>query len=226
MGMIKLINHQQDDLCIYCLNLIHYHERVEHFFKRRDCLCSECREKMKVIKQEILVNEVLIDSYYVYDEAMEKLLFQFKEGRDVALKIIFKDFVKYVLKKYRGYQLVILPSSEHKIRERGFIPLVEIFEGIPLINAFYKKRNYKQSQQKEGFRHLVKDVIALKDEYDFKNKKVLLIDDVCTSGESMKACVDLLHKQQAIVKCAVISMHQQHVKCKKRFTRKEKNNKI
>ncbi len=226
MGIIKLFNNHQDDLCVYCLNSIYHNETIEHFLMRRDCLCSDCRSQMKLLKQEVLVNEVLIDSYYVYDDYMEKLLFQFKEGRDVALKVVFKDFVQYVLKKYKGYQLVILPSSDYKIRERGFIPLVEIFEGVEVINPFYKKSNYKQSRQGEGLRHLVKDVIALKEGFTFTNSKVLLIDDVCTSGESMKACVELLHKQQVEVKCMVISMHHEHVKCKKRFTRKEKNNKI
>ena len=64
-----------------------------------------------------------------------------------------------------------------------------------LINQrIIKTKDYKQTSQRFENRKNIENVIKLNIKLD-KTKKYLLLDDVITSGSSIKTCLNLLRKQ-------------------------------
>lgn len=79
--------------------------------------------------------------------------------------------------------------------ERGFEATIEIYSTLDIFvhSPFYKKENIKQSSQSKIQRSHIKDVLALKQLYPLPQQKILLVDDVCTTGNTLYAAQKLLH---------------------------------
>ena len=122
---------------------------------------------------------------YNYDGFFRDLLIQYKECYDEALAPVFLYMLKdYIRLRYRGYKLLFVPSSKTKINERGFNHLELIFKDIKLdiINGLYMKEDMIQEGKNLSER---KKII---DNYVYSGKKynkVLVVDDVLTSGSSV-----------------------------------------
>lgn len=65
---------------------------------------------------------------------------------------------------------------------------------LPLFKGLYKNGEYKQSDQRFSDRNKIKDIIEVTGLELIKERKVLLIDDVVTSGNSIMACIECLEK--------------------------------
>ncbi len=105
-------------------------------------------------------------------------------------------FYLEIKKKYREHILVPAPSSFLQNEKRGFAPMLEIAKTLqlPIFVGLYKKQEYKQSDQNYADRKQVYNVIDIKNPEALKDKKVLLIDDVMTSGHTLQACVNCIKK--------------------------------
>ena len=79
--------------------------------------------------------------------------------------------------------------------KRGFNHVKEAFKTLkrPFVCCIYKTRDVKQSSQGKK-RKKIKDYLAIKDGEELRNKNVLLVDDVMTSGSTLKAMVNLVSK--------------------------------
>ena len=65
-----------------------------------------------------------------------------------------------------------------------------------VFNGLYKKVDYKQSDQSYTQRAGIRDVIGLRGGLFLENRKILLLDDVMTSGETIKTCLKLIEKEK------------------------------
>ena len=57
----------------------------------------------------------------------------------------------------------------------------------------YKKKDIKQSSATKSQRSQIKNVLSLKQLYPLPKKKILLVDDVCTTGSTLLAAKPLIH---------------------------------
>lgn len=130
-----------------------------------------------------------------------------KEFYDESLVKVFHNDLRYRMAwKYRKSYKVCVPSSEMKTRERGFHAVQGMFEPWDVQDAFVKE-DVKQSLKSALDRRLIANAIKLKDPNTRKYRKILLVDDVCTTGSSLKACHDLLKNEETTVSIMVLALH-------------------
>ena len=66
-------------------------------------------------------------------------------------------------------------------------------EILPIIK---KKTNYKQSDLNKDERNKVIDKLEISNLEKIHNKKVLFVDDISTTGSTLKACLTLIKKAE------------------------------
>lgn len=191
-----------------------YRQSVFAFLKQEACLCGECQRQLKLLNVMASLEGVKLHILYEYNEFLENMLFQFKEGRDLALaEVFFQPFLAKLSDRFRHWTLVLLPSGKEKSLERGFLPLREMLKNCPLpqIEPFYKEKDHKQSLQSFENRKAISQVIKRKPNEWLPDKKLLLIDDVCTSGSTLLWAYHLLQEHTMKIEALVLCAHPRFV---------------
>lgn len=182
--------------CLLCFESLLYQSSINRYFLgSNDEVCCSCRMKMNKLNRDILFNGTKVRVVYMYDTYLEGILFQYKECRDIALsKLFLYEVVKELNDKFRTYTLVFMPSNENKTKERGFHALEQMCTEIKLkkIHLFKKKKTYKQSSQTFEDRVKIANVMFLDEKVEMPKGKLLLFDDVATSGSTIKHALFLL----------------------------------
>lgn len=200
--------------CRICFEDLYEEVSLLSYFSYEDIICEKCRYQMNAIHTWKQIEELEVFYLYAYDSYMESLLFQFKEGRDIALKDVFfyKD-KKRIEKMFKGYTIIYMPSSVKHTKQRGFFPLEEMLRDInlPKYHYFEKTREYKQSSKSYDKRKEVAQIIRVREECIPLKDKILLVDDVCTSGETLLCAYKLIQKEGREIKALVLCDNHTHV---------------
>ena len=155
-------------------------------------VCKLCIDKFKVRNKKIVVENVECEILYYYDEYFKQLLFQYKGLGNYLLKDVFLyNNLKRLKKKYKGYTLVLAPSNDFVEIKRGFCHLEGICESLNLkmIKCFSKSQEWKQSDKKLSERKDIQNIIKIDKSLLNGVKRVLIVDDVLTSGSTIKTMI-------------------------------------
>lgn len=196
--------------CRYCFDDIYTHEDFIHYLSKASLLCGKCRSKLVPLFQFYQVKGMKVFAFYLYNRFLEGMLFQYKEGRDTALKDVFFDEVKtYIERHYRNHTIVLMPSSIEKTKERGFYAMDEMTYKIrlPKLHPFIKTYNIKQSMQRYEQRDKIQEIMVLKEDVVLPKGPLLLLDDVMTSGATMHRAYTLLKPYRPLKVC-VLAFHE------------------
>ena len=179
--------------CLVCDKVIE--DTFMSLFDKESKICYECLNKFKIRNERFVIDGVEVFILYYYNDFFKDVLYRYKGCYDYVLKDIFINFnLGKLRKKYKGYSIVLAPSSNDSEAKRGFNHLEEIFKclKIPIIKCFYKSKEWKQSDKKLDERRDIQKIIKI-DKSCLKDiKKVLLVDDVLTSGSTIKAMIQQL----------------------------------
>jgi competence protein ComFC len=200
--------------CLVCFKPIVVGLDLFELIFKNDVLCGHCRKKLIKIDRCINVDSLSVHAVYQYNDSLEKWMYQVKESKDETLgKCFLYGLSKKIEKAYRGYILVMVPSSIEKTQERGFHAVAKMFESVKLDKRnCFNKDNIKQSKLKRIERQHILDSIHLVDSSIKDNQKILLVDDVCTTGSSLKACYQMLKTDTNKVDILVIAMNEAWIK--------------
>ena len=185
-------------ICKVCNEEINEFNILDPIGVNRHSLCNKCFNKFNMILEKNKINGIKSFSIYSYDGLIKELIYQFKGLYDYELKDVFLEYFLDELEfKYIGYTITFAPSSKEDDNKRGYNHVEEIFACLPnkKVKLFLKKDSYKQSEIKYKNRDKIIDHIALIKENIKGIKRVLIVDDVLTSGSTLKACASLLYKE-------------------------------
>lgn len=128
---------------------------------------------------------------------IEEIKFGFNKE---LIKDVFRDDLELPIRSD-----LIVPVPLHRLRQnyRGFNQAEEIGKKlsevmkIPIVNGLIRKRNTKQQAKIKDKRERqinIKGAFSVETKFTMvmKGRKILLIDDVFTSGESMRECTKVL----------------------------------
>lgn len=213
--------------CLYCFGDIEHQLTWYDWWKQDSLLCGACKARLQRLDLDTCIDQLPLHVLYTYNEDLESMIFQYKEGRDIALApVFFYEDRKKMFDRYRHYTIVLLPSSEEKLKERGFQPVKQMLEDLPFktIEPFYKSSNHKQSLQSYENRKNIDQVIHRNHAICLPDTPLLLVDDVCTSGSSLKRAYDLIKEHRYKIEAFVLCAHPLFVEsCDKKGLRHHKS---
>ncbi len=192
----------QSNECLICFEPLLKEISFVHIIKSLP-VCSHCLKQFKILNIHILFHHYPLQILYLYNTFFQSLLYQYKGLYDYALKDTFLClFSDELIKKYSDYVIVVAPSSQEDNLVRGFAPMEMIAKTIHqnVFTGLYKKEKYKQSDLRYQDRKKMKEKIGIKNGKQLKGKKILIIDDVITSGNTLLTCLSLvlLQKPQCV----------------------------
>lgn len=195
------------NLCKVCfkpINEVNFHT----FFTKNQTICHDCFLSLEPKLLEFECMGIKCLALYYYTEKIQGLLYQFKGCKDYELKTIFLEYYRSFLKiKYWGYTLIPAPSYKESDEERGFNHVEEIFKslGIKINKCIHKTKQVKQADLTSDERENINKYLVI-DDVDLSNKKVLIVDDVYTTGSTIKAMINLVkHKHPRKIQVLVMS---------------------
>lgn len=193
--------------CLWCNEDIFEKCTLLQMFMHNDCLCPGCRKQFVRYKRSIIFEGFKIKGLYVYNDFFASALLQYKGCYDEALAPIFlKPFKAWIKWKYRGYTIVFVPSHESVEVLRGFKHLQQMFQGcgLKMCDCLKKTALVNQKEAPLMQRQQVGSAFSLK-EVPLPSK-ILLVDDVMTTGSSLKAAYKLLKGENRKIKVLCVSI--------------------
>jgi len=179
-----------------------------NFFERFSCpicekrlpdgkICENCRRKTKL-------NRFFSATKYenpLIKEAVLKLKYEFVKNLAIPLSVPINNFLRQ-LSFDSDFLIVPIPLHKSRKRWRGFNQAEEMAKEIskeikiPMIseNLFRVKKTLSQVEMKDHQKRSenMQNAFDIKNPKIFQNKKILLIDDVYTSGATMEECAKML----------------------------------
>lgn len=177
---------------------------------------------------------------YLYEDKIKKLIIDFKFyqkpqygklfGEKLANALIEKNMAQYC------EVVTCVPVSKKRLKERGYNQAEIIAKRtaevlrIPYADCIAKTKHNKEqhSLHLEDRKENVKGVYDLKENKHITNKKVLLVDDIVTTGYTLAECAALLKANGAKeVLCGAIACRpNMYLDCEDPFEQACKNCKV
>lgn len=182
----------------------------------KNSLCKACENMLKKyfdIKIEEYKNEKYYDKhiyFFMYEGIIRKLILNYKFNDKAYL---YKTFVNFLIKQkkvfeiIKSYDIILpVPISKKRYNQRGYNQAELICRQLSkeVKIKIVKKCLYKQkdivpqsSLNKESRIQNVKDAYKIKNIRIIKNKKIILFDDIYTTGSTANECSKILKKNGA-----------------------------
>ena len=194
------------DICKICFKPIEQNS-LHSLFQKHPTICHNCLLDLGPVLESFKIDDVECFHIYFYNKKVQELLYQFKGCHDYELKTIFLEYYQsYLNMKFKGYDMIPAPSSKSSDKERGFNHVEEMFGilNLKMLKCIHKTRKIKQADLTTKEREKIGKHLRV-DNVDLTNKKVLLVDDVYTTGSTIKAMIKLV-KEKGAKKIKVLLM--------------------
>lgn len=142
-------------------------------------------------------------SIFTYNEAMKEILATYKFRGDAALSAVFRqELIEAYNKFFKPLKLDIavpIPLSKERLYERGFnqAKLFADFLPLPQQDILTRSDDKKQSKKSRHERLLSENVFSLRESSKIEKKQILLVDDLYTTGSTLRNAAKILLKNGA-----------------------------
>ena len=179
-------------------------------------LCKKC--EINLNKQS--ENQIIKEGTEIEDKYFNELMYIFRYEGKIRKKIIdykFKEksyiyitFVNFLLKNKKIFEnikkydkIIPVPISKKRYKERGYNQSLLIANEISkqtnlelVNNCLIKTKNIIEQSKlnKEDRQQNIQGVYSIQNEEIITNKKVLLIDDIYTTGSTVNECSKILQQ--------------------------------
>lgn len=164
----------------------------------------------KLIRIESKEKEVIPRMHiFKYENVIRKLIIQYKFNNKSYL---YKTFCEFIVKNKKAFDFIksydiIIPVPMHRKKKarRGYNQTELIVKelakkvGIQVVLDVLVKTKINKVQSsldKEERKNNVKNVYKLTNQEKIKNKKVLIFDDIYTTGATIEACIEEVLKAE------------------------------
>lgn len=207
-----LFRRKQQETILFCPVCKRRFPREGFAFQGRECgICHGCAEKLSYTPEGGSFDggqylDYILSPFY-YKDPVKALMLQYKFQHQWAYGELLADIAVRRLKAYpqlSEFDLIIpVPLSKQRVKERGYNQSVIFAKRFA---AFLKQPAYseallrpvhtkRQSGLNARMRQLnVRDAFAA-DHETVREKSVLLVDDIFTTGSTMQACAKELRNQ-------------------------------
>lgn len=215
-GLQHLFNLFYPDTCVCCDQYLLDQEKI---------ICIECRldlpfietgnstynPLLETLKGKVIVEEGTSFLYYHPVGKVKKLIHQLKYKNNQKVGIFLGEWLGLKLLETKAYNnidyIIPVPLHKDKLRLRGYNQLtkfgetlssilnIEYLEGVLIRNTMAKTQTLKK--RLDRFKSLVNNFSIINADL-LKNKHVLLIDDVVTTGATLEACCNELLKVEGM----------------------------
>ncbi|MBT2687172.1 ComF family protein [Bacillus sp. ISL-47] len=126
-------------------------------------------------------------SLFLYDDFLKEVIAQYKFRGDYILAKAFSPFIKAKLQTLAFDLLVPIPLSPERLYERGFNQSAALFQeaGFASTEVLQRTHSEKQSKKSRKERIHLQQVFQLIPNTDIRDKKILLMDDIYTTGSTL-----------------------------------------
>lgn len=192
-------------LCEDCFHLIDIFE---------NCYCPFCQipkstkdgEACKSCKRKYKLDGMLSATSY-QNPIIKKMIIDFKYGlvKDLSHQLSFLIITHLIkldrLSFFSDFIIIPVPLYKARLKQRGFNQADEIAKDlssilkIPILNNCLKKiKNTKNQADLEKIERLnnLKSAFKIENQKLILNKKILLVDDVFTTGHTIEECAKVL----------------------------------
>jgi len=182
--------------------------RVESYITEAGFRRKYFEEHIYFFKYQGLIREEIID--YKFNEKAYKY--------KAISNFILKNFIlknSNIFQIINEYDVIIpVPISKKRLKERGYNQseliakqISKAMDKIMITKCLYKSKNIiSQSKlNKEEREKNIEDVYIIKSEKELLNKKILLLDDIYTTGSTANECCKILQKAEP-AKIAVMTI--------------------
>ncbi|MBU3074587.1 ComF family protein [Clostridium estertheticum] len=190
-----------DESCVICSG---YSEESE-------ALCTVCRKKLRRSQESFYIGsseeEYIARSVFYYSSIVKELIIRLKYKNDfICGEILAKYMLESVKNNYLEFDLIsYVPMTKRALKNRGYnqseflAKYLSQFLSIPVTCNLIKTEDTKDQIGLSGDQRWdnMKKCFEIKGSEFIKNKNILLVDDVITTGATAFHCAHMLKENGA-----------------------------
>ena len=175
-------------------------------------ICNKCFLKLMALAENRIMDQWETEKnfhqliyIFKYEGMIRKIILDYKFNEKSYIYVSFVNFIlknKKIFQILKSYDTIIpVPISKKRMKERGYNQSLLIARNLSeylninlCTNCLYKTKNIIEQSKlnKEQRKQNIQNVYQLKNKQIIKGKKILLIDDIYTTGSTVNECSKML----------------------------------
>ena len=194
-GELLFLKKEEGSLCLACYSNFEMigEEHCPNCYKKG--VSTSCQDCQLWCKEGFAVSH---EAIFTYNQPMKDFFNRYKFDGDYILRKVFSMILNENLKKYKDYHFILIPLSTERYAKRGFNQVAGLIEAAGLSHQdALGKREEKASSSKNRSERLATELPFFIKEDSRVPKKILLIDDIYTTGATVNRVKSMLENAGA-----------------------------